>query len=281
MNVAFNEISIRPLANSSHELKGHLLGLAKTVKKLKDNYGISHIVFSSNLAEIEVLPNKLIHEWLGELHGLEKQQIMSLISRKPFSNEVMEGHEEEIDSYVFSNEELEIEETYCIGLGITDIFQTATVSLNTCDFWKSDEIPFAKLDYETEVRTPLTAPNCCLQELTCGFTTWIADNIEVVLVSTDIEPTSKPISLREDHGKDILTALAKRIRTSEYVIAIINSLPFNPTTSRFIRKCYSDGKVEIVLHWEDKGIGMVIQTTGRTYNETLAIAEILKEKYDR
>ena len=47
------------------------------------------------------------------------------------------------------------------------------------------------------------------------------------------------------------------------------------------QKAPSDGKIEIVLHWEDKGIGMIIQTTGRNYNETVAIAEILKEKFDR
>lgn len=280
MNVAFNEISISPLTNSSHELKRHFLGLAKTVKKLKNNYGISHIVFPSNLAEIEVLPNKLIHEWLSELHGLEKQQIVSLISRKPFSNEVIEEHDEEIDSYVFSNDELQIEEKICIGLGITNICQTASASLNTHDFWKSDEIPFNKLDYSTEERSPLVAPNCCQEELSDSFVSWIENHVEVEIVATDIAPNDKPISLRDDHGKDILDVFAKRLRNSALVVSIINSLPFNPNTSRFIRKCYSDGRIEIVLHWEDKGIGLVVQSTGRNYNETVAIAQILKEKYD-
>lgn len=281
MNVAFNEISISPLANSSHELKRHFLGLAKTVKKLKDNYGISHIVFPSNLAEIEVLPNKMIHEWLSELHGLEKQQIVSLISRKPFSNEVIEEHEEEIDSYVVSNEELQIEETICIGLGITDICQTASASLNTHDFWKSEEIPFSKLDYATEERSPLIAPNCCQDELSETLIAWFEKNTEVELDTTDENPATKHIHFRDDHGTDVLMAFAKRIVNSEYVVSVINSIKFNPKTSRFIRKYDSDGKIEIILHWEDAGYGMVVQSTGRNYRETESIAQILKEKYDR
>jgi hypothetical protein len=281
MNVAFNEISIRPFAESSHELKAHFINLGKTLKTLKNDYGVGHLIFPSNLSEIEVLPNVNIHQWLSELSGLQKQQIVTLISKKPFSNEVLESFDEEIDSYIFDNEDLGIKEDICIGLGLADICQTASVSLNTDDFWQNDEIPFNILDYNTEERTPVTVPNCCLEGLTAEFKKWIEDNVDVALVTTDAEPTTKSISLREDHGKDILTALAKRIRTSGHVISIVNSLPFNPTTSRFIRKCYSDGKVEIVLHWEDKGIGMIVQTTGRTYNETVAIAEILKEKYDR
>lgn len=281
MNVAFNEISLRPFAKSSHELKSHFICLNKTFKTLKEDYGITHLVFPSNLAQIKVLPDTTIHQWLNELTGIDKHLIMTLISRKPFSNEVLEGHDEEIDSYVFSSEDLGIEEDICIGLGIAAICQSATISLDTHTFWSRDKLPFNILDYNTNERTHVIVPNCSLDELTIDFKTWIGQNTEVCLEPTDVEPAMKPISLRDDHGKDTLEAFAKRIRNSEYVKSIINSLPFNPTCSRFIRKCYSDGRIEIVLYWEDKGIGMVIQTTGRNYNETEKIAEILKEKYDR
>ena len=281
MNIAFNEISIRPFAESSHTLKAHFINLGKTFKTLKTEYNVSHLIFPSNLAEFEVQPKMSIHKWLEGLNGLKKQQIITLISRKPFSHDVLVGHEEEIDSYVFSNEELGIEEDICIGLGVADICQTASISLGTHVFWKSDKILFNILDYSTEERTPVSVPNCCLEELSENFKTWLEDNSEVVLVTTDIEPSDKPIHLRDDHGKDILDIFAKKLRNSNYVVSIINSLQFNPTTSRFIRKCFSDGKIEFVLHWEDKGIGLIAQTTGRTYNETVAIAELLKDKYDR
>ncbi|HAF29037.1 MAG TPA: hypothetical protein DCG75_08310 [Bacteroidales bacterium] len=281
MNISFNEISILPFAESAHELKQHFLNLAKVYKKLKEDYNIEHIVFPSNLAELKVLPDTLIHKWLTELRGMEKDQILNLIHRRPFSNDVIGGYNEEIDSFVFSNEDMGIEENICIGLGVTYICQTASISLNTHEFWEKDKIQFSILDYNNDERTPAIAPNCCIAELTNDFKTWIEKNAEVVLITTDMEPSTKHIHFRDDHETSILMAFAKRIVNSKYLVSIINSLPFNSATSRFIRKCYSDGKIEIVLHWEDKGIGMVIQTTGRNYNETLAIAEILKEKYDR
>lgn len=280
MNVVFNEISLRPYADSSHELKDYFLNLVKTFKRLKNVYNVDHIIFPINIAEIKVLPDLTISEWFNELGGLQKSQILSII-RKPYSNDVLEDNDEEIDTYIFSNSDLRIVEENCIGLGVADICETASVSLNTDEFWKRNRIPFHILDYDSEKKTPKSVPNCCLQDLTDEFVNWVEGNIEIELVPTDLKPEQKSISLRDDHGKNILQAFAKRIRISEYVISIVNSLPFNSNTSRFIRECYSDGRVEIVLHWEDKGFGMVIQTTGRTKKETDAIAEILKDKYDR
>ena len=58
-------------------------------------------------------------------------------------------------------------------------------------------------------------------------------------------------------------------------------MPFNSHTSRFIRIVYKIGLVELVLHLEDKGLGMVIKTTGRNYRETEEIAKILKKEFDK
>jgi hypothetical protein len=46
-------------------------------------------------------------------------------------------------------------------------------------------------------------------------------------------------------------------------------------------KISSDGKIDLVLYWEDAGYGMVIQTTGKNFRETKAIAEIIKNNFDR
>ncbi len=112
-----------------------------------------------------------------------------------------------------------------------------------------------------------------IQDLIASITT-------PILVTTKLETSDKTIHLRDDHGKDKLEAFGKRLLNSEYVVSIINSLPFNPKATGLIRKSHADGKIELVLYWEDKGIGLVIQTTGRNIHETNAIAEILKDKYD-
>jgi len=95
----------------------------------------------------------------------------------------------------------------------------------------------------------------------------------------ETEPERKQISLRNDHGQDILETFAKKIRRSPYVKKIINSLPFNSALTNPIRRTSPDGIVEFVLTWTDQGLGLCIQTTGRNIVETNTIALHLKKEF--
>ena len=108
---------------------------------------------------------------------------------------------------------------------------------------------------------------------------WIDSLKEIVLIETDTLPSQKKVNLRDDHGKDALTAFAQKLLQSPYVKGVINSLPFNPKEGNFIRSAYSDGRIELVLIWTDEGFGMVVQSTGRNLRETEAMAQILKDQY--
>jgi putative CRISPR-associated protein (TIGR02619 family) len=96
---------------------------------------------------------------------------------------------------------------------------------------------------------------------------------------TDMEPEQKQIHLRDDHGKDILMDMAKRLRRSPYVTGITNSLPFNPKAKNPIRRVRADGLVELVLTKTDAGIGLCVQTTGRNLVEANTIALHLRDKF--
>ena len=87
--------------------------------------------------------------------------------------------------------------------------------------------------------------------------------------------------MRDDHGKKELTDFWNRIAKNEYIVSCLNSLPFNRTQREFIKEIYPDGKIELVLVWEDKGYGMVIQTTGKGISQTRKIAEILEKEFGR
>jgi putative CRISPR-associated protein (TIGR02619 family) len=97
----------------------------------------------------------------------------------------------------------------------------------------------------------------------------------------DTDPDKKQISLRDDHGKDILLAFSKKLCRSPYVKSIINSLPFNPKQINPIRRTNATGQIEFVLTWTDAGLGICIQTTGRNLAETNSIAIHLAEKYSK
>nr|WP_238718590.1 putative CRISPR-associated protein [Petrachloros mirabilis] len=102
-----------------------------------------------------------------------------------------------------------------------------------------------------------------------------------LIPTDDTLPKTKKIHIRDDHGKDILEAFALKICHSPYVKSVINSLPFNPNMSDCIRRTFADGKVEFVLHWTDRGLGMCVQTTGRNLAETNSIALHLKHEYEK
>jgi len=90
---------------------------------------------------------------------------------------------------------------------------------------------------------------------------------------------NKEVKLRDDHGKEVLLAFAKKIVKSEYVIKVVNSLPFNPQENNFTKKCYPNGQIELVLIETDRGLGLIIQTTGRNQSETEEIAKILEKEF--
>mgnify|MGYP001124784461 CR=1 FL=1 len=106
---------------------------------------------------------------------------------------------------------------------------------------------------------------------------------EQVLLSlvpqSGLEPSQKAISLRDDHGKDVLLSFAKKLVRSPYVTKIVNSLPFNSKQRNCILDIQDNGGIDFVLTWTDKGLGLHIQTTGRNRAETATIALHLENEF--
>ncbi len=290
MNLAFNEISFLPLTDNEHTVKERFLGMVNTFKVAKEKYGFSHIIFSLDLAETKVTVDKTFYQWAHSIdHQGEKNKILSLI-KQPFINDILKGQIGYLDHYYFENSDLGIEQTYCIGLSTAHIIETAAISLAQVPFWEQIQINFYKerLQNQDEADTinepeavsvyNISTENSINHPLFATFAETIA---RVELIETSLLPINKPIHFRDDHGTNILMAFAKRLINSPYVTEVINSIAFNSQTVRFIRSVFPDGKIEIVLHWEDKGYGMVIQTTGRNLRETKAISKILQSKYDK
>lgn len=110
---------------------------------------------------------------------------------------------------------------------------------------------------------------------------WFEDLRPIELISTSKSPFEKKLKLRDDHGKDVLTAFANKLFRNIYVEEVVNSLRFNSFDRKFIRKIKEDGIIECVLYWYDEGYGLAVKTTGRNKRETQAIAEILDKEYGR
>ena len=283
MNIIFNEISFLPQINDEYVLKDYFMSLVKLFEKAKNEYGFSHLLFPINLMSINVLKQKTFSEWVCCIsHQGEKNKILSVIKR-PYSEDVLSEEINSLNKYYFKNEDAGISETYCNGLATAYLTDSLCISLHNQALWDITQIDFCKIindEFETE---PVSVKNISKEEhFKSQDMSSFVDNIgNITPDETLIEPENKPISLKHDHGYDKLMAFSKRLRQSKYILAIINSLPFNPKAVNLIKEVYPDGKIELVLYWEDKGIGVIVQTTGKNYRETKAIAEFLKEKFDK
>lgn len=186
--------------------------------------------------------------------------------RSPYeSDEVENGQEEYIEHEWLYNGRP------CIGLPLAVILNSAALSIHEIE-WKEAYV------YITKDNSANTVRNISIeQHVEIHIPKIREENPE--LVECDLPIEDKKISLREDHGMDVLMDFSKRLIRCPYIIGIVNSLPFHSHERRFIRKIREGGLIEIVLPWTDEGYGIVVKTTGRTIKETEMIGRIIMEEY--
>ena len=282
MELIFNELSLQPAIDSTREansLVGKLMEMFSKAEKL----GFRKIRFHSALEERELLEGYTFLDWLNTTKNKTLKNWLLGVRVSPFIKTGDERAENEYLSrrYFFENEF--IERTEPQGLAAAIIYHTPSVSLPTHEYWKKTTLPVFVVDENVEgVLILKDVHNVC--EAASFENEAILDFVGTittpVLIITELKPDDKKVHLRDDHGKDKLEQFSKRLLQSEYVISVINSLPFNSKATNFIRKTHADGRIELVLYWEDAGYGMAIQTTGRNIHETNAIAEYLKNEFD-
>lgn len=164
--------------------------------------------------------------------------------------------------------------TVCTGLAIACVMESAVISIDVDDF-HAPEVTVSKDAESVNVRNFSNAMHVEFHR------EWLESTLPLNLRTTDLSPSAKEVSLRPDHGSNILYEYSKKLLRSPYVVSVVNSIQFNPYYRSFIRKASADGTLEIVLYWTDEGFGLVVQTTGRNKRETEKIGEILKEQYGR
>jgi len=282
MELIFNELSLQPSVSDTHSANLLVEKLIQTYSKAK-SHGFKKIRFHQVFEEISLLDDYTFSDWLKNTTSRTLKDLLLSAKVYPFISDGDEWAENEYLSrrYFFENEF--VERTEPRGLAAAIIYETLTISLASHEHWKQSQLRVFVTDENLEGILPTeNVNNVCetihfespiIQDFVGKITT-------PVIVPTKLPLNQKTIHLRDDHGKDKLKKFGERLFQSNYVISVINSLPFNPKATNLIHKTHADGKIEIVLYWEDKGIGLVIQSTGRNIHETNAIAKILDEEYD-
>ena len=187
--------------------------------------------------------------------------------KSPYESEDVEDNQNS-----FLDHDWTCEGKLCIGLSLAVIMDSVSVSIGE-EEWNRSFIAILCDETEKDAR------NLFGEDTVAAHAEWLEGLLPVQLITCSLKPNEKQINLGDDHGKDVLTAFARRLVMSPYVYGIINSLPFHSGNRKFCHAVRPNGLVEIVLPWTDSGYGIVVRTTGRNLRETEKIAKILEKTY--
>lgn len=277
MDFIFNELCFGNVATNIHSGKAGINNLLQVCKKGRE-YGMSRLATRPDFRRQYLAENYCVEDWLSDISITKtyKDLLLSII-RQPY---IEDGDASIEDRFIASNGFLNDErETSVEGLAVAYLYKTIAISICSAEKWKSHEINIKFLETGSEDQTIKVRHASQISHIE-HHKDWISSRLGVKLAVTDLQMQQKGISLRDDHGKDLLLKFSKKLIRSPYVTGVINSLPFNPHDNDFVKSCYPDGRVELVLTRTDQGLGLVIQTTGTTLLETEAVAAILREEFN-
>jgi hypothetical protein len=175
----------------------------------------------------------------------------------------------------------------CQMLGWASLNRSLTLGLRSSKFWEQLEYDVEEESLDDGV-TPVKKALCLTKESQVSLPRvqgWIVANREFENVPEPtpclIPPEQKHIKYQEHHGKEILRDFCGQIVKHRFVQGVVDSIAFDSTTNRFVLRCYPDGTVDLRLHWTKMGVGLKVQTVGKNLQQTMLIADILKDKYDK
>jgi hypothetical protein len=277
MDFIFNELSFRDVSQDHHASRSRMNELLQVCKQGRE-LGMAKLAVREDFYSQSLSPGYTILNWLNDQSVSPiLRNLLLAITRYPY----IDGKDEEIidrfvSSYTFLADE---EDTAAEGLAVAYLYNTVAVSLLSSETWSSNQITlkFSGDGYENQIVKVNHASQGGHVE---GHKTWLIAREGVKLSVTDLKFDKKQITLSGDHhGNDVLLKFSRKLVRSQYVTTVINSLPYNRYEINFIRRCYEDGKIEIVLVRSDEGLGIVIQTTGKNLLETQEISRILEAEF--
>lgn len=257
MEIYFNELSIADKSSISYEAVQIMACIYRELKK----YGITTCRISEEDSNslfylIKKLPN-----------AITIQNFYFSFFKSPYESDEVEENQEEYYRHSWLYEQKE-----CFGMAIAYIMHSLCYSIFDTE-WDEAHVTIWKDSERVKVK------HICTERHIGFHRERLSGKAGTELIECDIPETEKKIVLRDDHGKDQLMEFSKKLVHSPYVAGVINSLPHQSQNRKFIRKIRENGLIDIVLPWTDKGLGLVVQTTGRTREETEKIADLLREKY--
>ncbi len=279
MELILNELSI--VSNTDkYKANETLIDFAKTISTAKKN-GFKKVRSYFTSDKINLCENYTLDNWLNDkdfIKSKEYKDFLFGIIIVPFIKDEDEQIQEEYvtSKFIYEDSANEITKTECIGLASAYLYESLCISFANSPFWRKLELPIIiekdNILKREIVYNVFSSP--CFENQT--ILKLIEDFGTINLVETTIKPKDKSRHIAQHHGVKELNELCDRLELNVYVTEM-RSTSWGGT--KFIRKSNKNGTIEIVLYKTQMKYALLVQTTGRNLRETIAIAEILKDKY--
>lgn len=278
MDIYFNELSVPYLVPEKDDMDGLVNIYAETVKEACKQ-GFNKVRYEKGVENIMLGEDYSLAQYLNENSKLASVQVLLSTQTRPY---IPDGDEIE-EQYVLNDYSVKCEdyEVKADGIVVAALRKSMAIGMMH-EKWKE---PFyfvleraCKGDTSFRCLKVLYAYDtaCFGNSL---FQEWADDNLEPEIIDCGIFPMEKTIKLADHHGKEVLTAFAKKLRRENYVIGIINSIDRNSKERNFISGM--SGNIIYITLINDGYFGLAVSTTARNNRELRYIAKLIENKYNR
>lgn len=285
MDIYFNELSLQPY--NSATLDARVAAYADLISKCYAELKFEKVRYALDLGLINIDNNLSLYQYC--INNSRNNKIILILSTKRYpyiDNDDLHG-----DDFVDKKYELDIggrtmqsegfacaclHSSFCIGLPSARFaaanFHYTVIITDSSNPPITEQVQCYALSNENDVAYP-------------AFQQWaITNGLKV------IQPTPRPegipsgsinLGTRGHHGTAELTDFANVIINDKYVLNVVHSLPFHPSTTFYHGATKQNGRmvINITLYKYSSGYSMAVETTAKDDREAEWVARRLEELY--
>lgn len=275
----FNDLSITPLCNNDDEVSVRINSYVQ-ILKFCGLLGFKKVRYEHSIHSIELKKDYTFHDYIIH-HGKDDSlKLIFSMARKPYIDDDTPEEERFVNTLIKlnkNNNEIDAE-----GLTCAYLAKSFAIGFTSEPFWKNN-ILFELSEFDQINKISKKNKVFCISQLNqfeiVDFINYIVNSFHLAFNDCGLRKEDKAVHIRNDHGNDKLKDFADKILKEVYIIKVVNSLPFSPSSKDIIGKISDNGLIEIRLKDSTKGLGLVVQTTAKSYREALYMAADIRKKY--
>lgn len=286
----FNELTFKPLCKTDEEVKLRVNNFVNLLAKLKE-YGISRVRIEEKFYQIPLKEGVSLYDvytqYITSADSARRNRghLLASVLRQPAVTEDIEPEfygDKDLDKCICTSIEPEQE---CIGLYVADILKSFSVGF--AQSWldtKQKKILEIQTLHKDERKNRNSAVLCMTMaddENHEMFVELMSSQDDLPVDVNNDDPEGKVNRFPHHHGSEESQEFAKQVANSKYVSKVLNSIDHKSGNKNFIHKIHDDGLIEIRMTWTERGLGIVVATTGKNKSQIAWIAKHLEKNYKR